>query len=107
RPIRVLDIRIVLRALVGVFDDQCDRRAGGDGLSGRLVTENAGEDFHLVRFAPLRGEARLARTALIEKRLDVGEGERNTRRATIHHAAECDPVALAEGRDTEKMTERV
>jgi len=40
----------------------------------RSFLEDPGEDFHLVRLAPLRGEARLAGAACIEERLNVGFG---------------------------------
>ena len=69
--------------------------------------KRAGEDLHRVRLAPLRGEARLAGAALVEKGLDVGGGQRNARRTAVDHAAERDPVALAEGRDAKQMAERV
>src|SRR5262249_27065788 len=107
RAVDVLDRRIVLGALVDVVDHQRDRRAGGDVLAARLVGEHAGQDAHRVRLLALRGEARLPRPAAVEIGLDIGGGERNPRRTAIDHAADRDPVALAEGRDAEQMAEGV
>ena len=45
------DLAIILGALIGVFDQQPDRRAGGSAL------ENAGQDAHFIGFTPLGGEA--------------------------------------------------
>ena len=107
RPILVLDVRIVLRALVDILDHERDRRAGRDLRAARLVDEHAGEDLHRVGFLPLRGVARLAGPPLVEIRLDVGLAERNARRRSIDHAADRRPMALAEGRDAKEMAERV
>ena len=63
--------------------------------------------LHRVRLLALRGEARLPGPALVEIGLDVGFGERNARRAAVDHAADRRPMAFAEGRDPEKMAERV
>jgi hypothetical protein len=52
-------------------------------------------------------KTRLSRPAPVEIRLDVGGGERNAGRAAVHHAAERNPVAFAEGRDAKEMAERV
>ena len=71
------------------------------------IAQNAGQDLHLVRFAPLCGETRLAGLALIEIDLDLGLFERDARRATINDAADRRTVAFAEGRHTEKMAEGV
>jgi hypothetical protein len=46
------DLAVVLAALVGVADQQRDRRAGGDAFV------DAAEDLDLVGFAPLRGVPR-------------------------------------------------
>src|SRR3954464_2603794 len=93
RAISVLDFRVVLRTLVHVLDQQRDRGAGRD-LAPRFVWESSGQDLHHVRLAPLRGEARLPRPALVEVGLDVCGGQRNAWRAAIDYAAECDTVAL-------------
>ena len=84
-----------------------NRRPGRHLLAGRFIDEYAGEDFHLVRLAPLGGEARLARPPLVEIGLDVGLGQRDAGWATVDHATDRGPVAFAEGRDPEKMAEGV
>jgi hypothetical protein len=106
-PVLVLDVGIVLRALVDVLDEKSDRRAGRHLPAGPLVREHAGQDLHRIRLAPLRGEAGLARAAAVEIGLDIGCLERDHGRATVDHAAERRPVALAEGRDPEQMAEGV
>jgi hypothetical protein len=107
RPVFVLDLRIVLRALVDVVDDECNRRPRCDLFAGRFVSEYARENFHLVWFAPLRGETRLARPSFVEIGLDVGLGQRDARRATVDHTTDRDSVAFAERRDPEKVTEGI
>jgi hypothetical protein len=49
----------------------------------------------------------LAGPALVEKGLDVRLGERNARWTTVDHAADRRPVAFAEGRNPEEMTEGI
>ena len=73
----VHDLRIVLRTLIGILDQQRDGRAGGVSL------EHAGQDFHGVVLAPLGDVARLPRLAPIEVRLDIGLGQRQPRRTTV------------------------
>jgi len=107
RPVLVLDVGIVLGALVDVVDHERDGRPGRDLFAGRFIDEHAGEDFHLVRLAPLRGETRLARPPLVEVGLDVGLGQRDAGRAAVDHAPDRDAVAFAEGRDPEKMAEGI
>ncbi len=106
-PVGVADRAVVLGALVDVLDQQGDGRARRHLPAGALVLEHAGEDLHLVGLAALRGEARLAGLAAVELGLDVGGGQRNARRAAVHHAAQRRAMALAEGRDAEQMAERV
>ena len=57
---------VVLAALVGVADQERDRRAGG------LAFVDAGEDLDRVGFLPLRDVARGAGAAPVEVGLDVG-----------------------------------
>ena len=57
----VFDIAIIFRTLIGVFNHQRNRRAGGHLFAGRFIGEDARENFHFIRFAPLRRETRLAR----------------------------------------------
>ena len=71
------------------------------------MRHHAGQDFHRVGLLALGGEARLAGTAAIEIVLDVLDGQRQQRRAAVDHAADRNPVALAEGRDPEHVAEGV
>jgi hypothetical protein len=72
----VADFGVVLGALVDILDHQRDRRAGGHLAAGTVILEHAGQYLHLVRLAPLRGEAVLARLALVEERLDISLAQR-------------------------------
>ena len=103
----VLDLGIVLRALIGVLDQQRDRRARRHLHAGLRMRHHAGQDLHRVGFLALGGEARLSGTAAIEIVLDVFVGQRQQRRAAIDHAADRDPMAFAKGRDPEHVAEGV
>ena len=103
----VLDLGIVLGALIGVLDQQRDRRSRRHLHAGLGMRHHAGQDFDRVRLLALGGEARLSRTAAIQIVLDVLIGQRDQRRAAIDHAADRDPVAFAEGRDPEQVAEGV
>ena len=95
------DIAVVFAALVGIADQQRNRRAGGDAF------EHAREDLDLVFFLTLRDVARRARLAAVEFELDIGFDQRHARRAAVDHAADRGAVRLAEGRDGEKRTKRI
>ena len=95
------DIAVVLRALVGVLDQQLDRSAG------RHPVEGAAHDAHQISFAALRRVARLPRLALVEPLLDVGFGERQPRRDAVDDDTNRRPVAFAPGRETEECAERI
>src|SRR5260370_910600 len=62
---------------------------------------HAGQNLDLVKFLTLRGEAGLAGPAAIEIALDIFSHQGTQRRPAVDHAADRDPVALAEGGDTE------
>src|SRR5437016_2989592 len=106
-PVLVLDVGIIPRALVDILDDERNRRSRGHLLAGRFVDQDAGEDFHLVRFAALRRETRLARSPLVEIGLDVRLGQRDARWATVEPASDTRHSAVAEGRDPEQVPESV
>src|SRR5690606_33529974 len=97
----VLDVAVVLRALVDVFDQQSDGRAGGAAF------ENTGENAHLIRFAALGGKARLARLAAIQISLQVLFRQGQPGRAAVHDAAERRPVTFAKGGDGEEVSNAV
>ncbi len=67
----VLDLGIVLRALVGVLDQQRDRRAGRHLHAAFRMRHHAGQDLHRIRLLALGGEARLAGAAAVEIALDL------------------------------------
>jgi hypothetical protein len=106
-PVLVLDVGVILRTLIDIVDDKRNGGARRDLFAARFVDEHAGEDFHLVRFAALRGEARLTRPPFVKIGLDVRLGQRHARRAAVDHATDRDAVAFAEGRDPEQVTEGI
>ncbi len=106
RTERILDVAVVLRALIDVFDHQRDGRPRRD-LTAIVVGEDAREDFDRVRLLPLGGEAGGSGTALVQIDLDVGLGQRNARRAAVDDAADGRSMAFAPGGDTEHMAESV
>ena len=72
---------VVFAALVFIADEQRDRRAGG------LAFEHTGENFHRVRFAPLRDMARGAWFAQIQLRLYICLAQYHSRRTAIDDTA--------------------
>ena len=58
RPVGVLDRVVIFGALIGVLDQQRDRRSGRHLALGFFIMKNAGEDFDLIGLLPLGGEAR-------------------------------------------------
>jgi len=105
--VEVADVRVILRALIDILDHERDRRAGRDLFPARVVDHDAREDLHLVGFAALGGEARLAGPAAIEIALDVGRRQRQPRRSAVDHAADRCTMALAEGGHPKQMAEAV
>ena len=103
----VADLGIVLRTLIDVLDEKRDRGPRGDRAFGAVIFEEAREDLDRVRLASLRRVARLTGPALVEIDLDVFGPERNPRRAAIDDASDGRPVALAEGRHAEHVSEAV
>ena len=97
---RVEQVRVVLAALIGVADQERDRRPG------RSALEDAGEDLDLVLLLALGDVARGARPAPVELGLDVGLGELHAGRTAIDDAADRRAVALAERRDAKQRAER-
>src|SRR5260221_10648795 len=103
----VADRRIILGALVYIFDEKRNRGARRHWSAGPFVLEDAREDFDLVGLSPLRGETRLAGPAFVEIGLDFGGGERDAGRTAIDDTAERRPMAFTEGRHPEHMAEAV
>ena len=106
-PVGVLDRVVIFCALIGVLDQERDRRSGRHLALGFFVMKNAGEDFDLIGLLPLGCEARGAGTPLFEKSLDVAFFERDQRRAAIDHAADRGTMAFAKSRHPEEMAEGV
>ncbi len=75
------DVAVVLAALVGVADQQGNRRAGG------LALVDAGKNFDRIGLAPLRDVPTGAGAATVEVGLDIGLGKRHAGRAAVDHAA--------------------
>src|ERR1700730_979372 len=107
RPVGILDRVVVFSALIGVLDQQRDRRSRRHLTFGVFVVKNAGQDFDLIGLLPLCGKATLAGTALIEEELDVTFFERDQGRAAIDHASDRNPMAFTKSRDPEEMAEGV
>src|SRR6185437_6581711 len=107
RAVLVLDVAIVLRSLIDIVDEDADRRSGRDLTAGLFIDHNAGENASLVRLAPLRGEARSSWPPPVEVGLNVGGFQGNARRAAVDDASDPRPVAFAEGREAEQMSEGV
>lgn len=89
------DLAVILGALVGVFDQHGDRRAGGRHRLAIGVEHDAGQHLHQIVLAPLRHEAGLSGLALVEPDLQVLELEAEPRRAAVDDAAERRTVAFA------------
>src|SRR5262249_49410382 len=100
-PELVLDGGVVLGTLVLVLDQKADRRPR------RLALEQARQDLHLIRLAPLRREARLPGPAAVEPGLDVGFAQREARRHAVDDAADRRPMTLTPGRESKELTEAV
>jgi hypothetical protein len=97
----VLDVTVVFRTLVGIFDQQADRCPRGPAF------ENAGQYLHAVRFVALRRVSGAARATTVEIALDVRLIEFHPRRATVDHTAQCSTMAFAESRNDKKSAEAV
>jgi hypothetical protein len=99
RTEHVDEIVVILRARVGVADQERDRRAG------RRAFVEARQNFDVVGLAALRGVARFARRATIEIGAEILDRNRESRRAAVDDAADRGAVAFAEGRDGEEFSE--
>src|SRR6185437_4512622 len=95
------DVAVILAALIGVADQQRDRRAGGPALV------DTGQDLHFVRFVSLRGVTAAAGGAPFQVVAELLRGDLQPGRAAVDHAADRRPVAFAEGGDGKEFAERV
>ena len=93
------DLGIILRPLIGVLDQQRNRRAGGGAF------EHARQDAHRIGFLALGGELVLPRLARIEEGLDVFLGQCQPRRAPVDHRADRGSMALAPSGEAQRPSE--
>ena len=84
----ILDLLVVSRALIFVFHQQTDRRAGG------LALEHAGQYAHRIRLAALAGELRGSRAPAVNIDLQIRFAERESGRAAVDDATERGAVTL-------------
>ena len=91
------DIAVIFRALVGVFDQQTNRRTRG------LALEYAREDFDLILLPSLRGVAGSPRFAPVQVTLKIRLAEFQPRWAAIDDTAYCGTVAFAKSGDGEEF----
>jgi hypothetical protein len=97
----VLDIAVIMRTLIGVFDQQADRRAG------RFAFEDAGKYSHPVCFIALCSMARPARSAPLEVLLYVRLCQFESRRTAVDNATHSRAVAFPKGGHRKKPPESV
>ena len=76
------NVRVVLATLVGIADQQRNRRTRG------LAFVDAGEDFHRIGFVALGHELAGAGAAAVQIVLDVCLAQLHARRATVNHTAD-------------------
>ena len=97
----ISDVAVILGALVGVLDDERNRRASGATL------ENAGQDFHLILFLALGRKRRRTRLATIQVTLQIRFAERDTRRHAIDNRGQRDAMRLARGHHPKNLSNAV
>src|SRR5207248_2964423 len=97
----VLDVAVVLAALVGVAEQDADRRAVGATL------EDARPNLRLVVLAALRDDLRLPRAPPAQVGQQVLDAQRQARRAAVDDDQVAGAVADAGGGDAEQLAEGV
>ena len=107
RPVGVLDRGVIFGALIGVLDQQRDRRSGRQLAFGFFIAKDAGKDFDKIGLLPRCRKARGAGTPPIEEDLDVSFFERDQGRAAIDDAADRNPMAFAESCHPEEMAKGI
>ncbi len=95
------DVAVILAALVGIANQQRNRRAGG----GAFV--DAGEYFHLIGLAPLRGMPAFAGGTTIEVGAKLLLADRQPRWTAVDNTADGGTMAFAEGGDGKQFAEGV
>ena len=97
----VEQVAVVLAALVGVVDQQRNRRAGGAAF------EHAAQNLHRVGFVALGHMAAGARAAPVQVALDVRLGQLHARRAAVNHTPDRRAVGFAKVGDRKKLSKGV
>ena len=95
-PKLVLDRGVISGPLIGILDEQSDRRPGG------LAVKDARQNPHLVRFLALRGMARASGTPPVQVHLYVRFAQFQAGRAAVHDGAQRRAVAFAVSCDAEQ-----
>ena len=95
----VEQVAVVLAALVGVLDQQADRRAGGQAFV------DARQDLDRIGLVALGHVAAGAGAAAVELGLDVFHAQRQAGRTAVDHAADGRAVAFAEIGDAKQVAE--
>ena len=100
-PEGLQDVAVVFAALVGVFDQQADRRASG------FAFIYAAQNFDRIGLIALGDVAAGARAAAVQVALDVSLIQRHARRAAVNHAANGRAVGFTKIGDCEELSEGV
>ena len=95
------DVAIVLAALVGVADQQANRRAGG------LALVHARQDLDLVRLVALGDEFAGAGAAAVQLGLDVRLRQSHAGRAPVDHTSDRRPMRFAKIGDGKQGAEGI
>ena len=95
------DGAVIFAALVGVFDQQANRRAG------RLAFKNARQNLDRIGLIALGDKAAGAGAAAIEIGLNVGLRQGQARRAAVYHAAYRWPMGFTKVGDCKKLSESI
>ena len=99
RAKRLQDVAVVLAALVGVANQQANRRAGGDALV------HARQNLNRIGLVALGDVAAGARAAAVQVGLNVGLAKRHAGWAPVNHAANGGSVGFTKVGDGEEGSE--
>src|SRR5262249_34860643 len=101
RPVLVLDLAVICTALIGVAEENANRRTVG------LALEDAGPDFWDVLFLALRDELRLARPAAAQVGQQVCFTKRQAGGAAVDDADVAWTMTDARRGDAEQLAEGI
>ena len=97
----VEQVAVVLAALVGVVDQQRNRRAGGAAF------EHAAQNLHRVGFVALGHVAAGAGAAAVQVALDVRLRQLHAGRAAVNHTPDCRAVGFSKVGDRKKLSKGI